>query len=63
MSTLTVRYRDPHIDPTVFLHVDKMVRDDGLIWLEFKALPGFPGGAGAVLQTASVDEIKISDEE
>jgi hypothetical protein len=63
MSTLTVSYRDPHVDPTVFLHVDRMIRDDGLIWLEFKALPGFPSGAGAVLQTASVKEIKMSEEE
>jgi hypothetical protein len=63
VSTLTVSYHDPRRSPVVFMHVDKMTRDGRLIWLEFKALPGYPDGGGVVLQTEAVKEIKIHDEE
>jgi hypothetical protein len=43
----------------VFERVDKVVRDEDLIWLEFKPLPGWPPGAGAVLEAATVKELKI----
>jgi hypothetical protein len=33
-----------------------------LIWLEFKPPPGWPPGAGAVLQSAAVKELKVEDE-
>jgi hypothetical protein len=46
----------------VFEHVDKIIQDDDLIWLEFKPPPGWPPGAGAVLQSAAVKELKVEDE-
>jgi hypothetical protein len=62
LYTLTVSYNDSRLSPIVFEHVDKIVRDDELIWLEFKPLPGWPSGASAVLQSPSVKELKIEYE-
>jgi hypothetical protein len=59
---LTVRYNDSRLSPIVFEHVDKIVRDDDLTWLEFKPLPGWPSGAGAILQSPAVKELKIEYE-
>jgi hypothetical protein len=62
MSTLTISYHDPRIGSTVFSYVDKISRSAGLIWLEFKPLPGWPAGSRAVLQDATIKEMKIEDE-
>jgi hypothetical protein len=62
MSTLTVSYHDPSIDPIVFLHVDKIVRDIDLVWLEFRPLPGWPSGAGTILASAAIKAMKIEEE-
>jgi hypothetical protein len=59
MYTLTVSYNDSRICPMVFEHVDKIVPDDDLIWLEFKPLPGWPPGAGTVLESTAIKELKI----
>jgi hypothetical protein len=56
-----VSFHDPGIDATVFLHVDKIVRDIDLIWLEFKPLPGWPAGAATILG-AAVKEMTIEEE-
>jgi hypothetical protein len=62
MSTLTISYHDPHVDPTVFSYVDKISWSGGLILLEFKPLPGWPAGSGAVLEAATIKEMKIENE-
>jgi pantoate kinase len=59
---LTVHYNDLRLNSTVFEHVDKIIQDDDLIWLEFKPPPGWPPGTSAVLQSAAVKELKIEYE-
>jgi hypothetical protein len=59
---LTVHYNDSRLSPTVFEHVDRIIQDDDLIWLEFKPPLGWPPGAGAVLQSAAVKELKVECE-
>jgi len=62
LYTLTVHYKDSRRSPTVFERVEKVVRDEDLIWLEFKPPPGWPPGAGAILECAAIKELKIEYE-